>query len=59
MLKLGMLGGLLVPIFALLAALPQRVPDTVIDRGESVRHSSSPQHAYLHLHHDDDLIAKP
>ena len=58
MLKLVLLAGLLVPLFALLAALPTRVPSTVVDRGESVR-SSNPQHAYLHLHHDDDLIARP
>ena len=61
MVKLVLLAGLLVPI-AILAALPRwamstRVPDPVVDRSESV--SANPQHAYLHLHHDDDLIAKP
>jgi hypothetical protein len=44
-------GGLLV---ALLVALPvRRVPST------AVAPSSNQQHAYLHLHSDDDLIAKP
>ena len=54
MAKLLLLAGLLV-LIALLAAVPRRVPSTVIDRSESV--TSSPQHTYLHLHPDDDLLA--
>ena len=59
MLKLILLGwwGLLV-LIALLAAVSRRVPSTVVDRGESVS-ASSLQHAYLRLHSDDKLIAKP
>jgi hypothetical protein len=57
MLKLVLLAGLLV-LIAILAAVPRRVPSTVVDRSESVS-SSSPQHAYLSLHNDDELIAKP
>jgi hypothetical protein len=57
MVKLVLLAGLLV-LIAILAAVPRRVPSTVVDRSESVS-SSSPQHAYLRLRNDDELIAKP
>ena len=57
MAKLVLFVGLPV-LIAILAAMPRRVPSTVVDRSESVS-SSSPQHAYLRLHQEDELIAKP
>jgi hypothetical protein len=54
MVKLVLLAALLV-LIAILAAVPGRVPSTVVDRSESM--SSSPQHDYLRL--QDELIAKP
>jgi hypothetical protein len=52
MVKLVLLAGLLV-LIAVLAAVPRRVPSKV---GVG---SASPQHDYLRLHQEDELIAKP
>ena len=53
MVKLVLLAGLLV-LIAVLAAVPRRVPSKV-----GVGSEPSPQHDYLRLHQEDELIAKP
>jgi hypothetical protein len=58
MVKLVLLAGLLV-LIAILAAMPRRVPSMVGVRGESADSIGTPQHAYLRLHSDDELVAKP
>jgi hypothetical protein len=58
MVKLVLLAGLLV-LIAILAAVPRRVPSMVGVRGDSAGSIGSPQHAYLRLHQEDELIAKP
>ena len=52
MLKLVILGGLVLLIL-IVAATTRLMP-----RGTAAE-TTTPQHAYLHLHHDDDLIARP
>jgi hypothetical protein len=58
MVKLVLLAGLLV-LIAILAAMPRRVPSMVGVRGESAGSIGSPQHDYLRVHQEDELIAKP
>ena len=50
--KLVMLGGLLVVILIVAAATKLMPHGTAAEM-------ATPQQVYFHLHHDDDLIAKP
>ncbi len=58
MVKLALLSGLLM-LIAILAAVPRRHNAETGRESQEGQSLGLPQHVYLHLHNDDELIAKP